>query len=122
LEVLQLAVIDKDKRIKKEIVKLRKLSKDLDEDKKKAVEKLIENIAFMSVTLEDLQVEINKNGVVESYQNGENQSGKKQSSALQSYNALIKNYTSCLTQLLNQLPDDAQFQDDGFDAFLKMNK
>ena len=51
-------ISNKDKQIKKEISKFKKIFKNLDEDKKKILEKLIENVAFMAITLEDLQKQI----------------------------------------------------------------
>ena len=115
-----MADLDKNKRIKKEITKLNKIFKDIEEDRKKAVQKLIENVAFMAATLEDLQNEINEKGFIETYKNGENQFGTKESSAIKIYNSLIRNYNVSLKQLLDQLPDDnLQPQADDFDEFLK---
>ena len=65
---------------------------------------LIHNAAFMKCTLEDLQDLIQRDGVVDYYQNGANQSGLKQSAALQSYNSLIKNYAAVLKSLCEYLP------------------
>lgn len=67
---------------------------------------LLQNAAFMKVTLEDLQEVINANGVTEEYQNGANQKGVKQSAALQSYNSLIKNYGNVIKMLSNLLPPE----------------
>lgn len=113
-----MAALEKDKRIKKEINKLKKILKTLDEDRKKAVEKLIENVAFMAATLEDLQVAINAKGCIEEYKNGENQSGFKESSEIKVYNSLIKNYNTSIKQLLDQLPDNAPPLEDDFEQFL----
>lgn len=65
---------------------------------------LIENASFMKASLEDLQQIINENGVIEEYQNGENQHGMKQSSALQAYNQLIKNYTAVMKEIGRIMP------------------
>lgn len=111
---------EKDKRIKKKITILNKIFKNVEEDKKKLVSDLIVNICFMSVQLEDLQVEINNSGCVEKYQNGANQFGTKQSSAFQAYTALIKNYQTALRQLMAELPNSSLQNADGFDEFLKM--
>lgn len=114
--------LEKDKRIKKEISKLNSLLKNLDNKKKKAVASLIKNAAFMAVTLEDLQEEINKNGVTEQYQNGANQFGVKKSSTVEVYNTMIKNYSQTIKQLTDLLPKEApKGEDDGFEAFV-MNR
>ena len=67
---------------------------------------ILQNAAFMRVTLEDLQQLILEEGVVDEYQNGENQHGKKQSAALQSYNALVKNYAAVSKTLTQMLPPE----------------
>jgi len=113
-----LAELAKEKRIKKEIAKYNKIFKDLDEDRKKAVQKLIENVAFMAITLEDLQQSINEKGFVEAYQNGNNQHGYKESSAVKVYNSMIKNYNTSIKQLLDQMPEHKPVREDDFDVFL----
>ena len=59
-ELSGLALIEKNKCIKKEANRLRKLFVNLDENKKKLAKNLIENAAFMSITLEDLKKDIIK--------------------------------------------------------------
>lgn len=111
--------LEKQKRIKREMTRLNRLIKELDDKKKRAVVSLIKNAAFMTVTLEDLQEEINENGVTEKYQNGANQFGIKKSSAVEVYNAMIKNYMQVMKQLTDLLPKDVtREEDDGFDNFV----
>lgn len=111
--------LDKEKRIKTEISRLNTLLRNLDAKKKKAVSSLIKNAAFMAVTLEDLQKEINLNGVTETYQNGANQSGVKKSSAVEVYNTMIKNHVAVMKQLTDLLPKEApKLEDDGFESFV----
>lgn len=62
--------LEKEKRIKREMTRLNSLLRNLDAKKKIAVSSLIKNATFIAITLEDLQEEINKNGVTEKYQNG----------------------------------------------------
>ena len=73
---------------------------------------MVRNLAFMRVTLDELQEIIIRDGVVERYQNGANQYGVKQSAALQSYNSLIKNYAAVAKTLVSFLPppERKQFQ------------
>lgn len=95
----------KEVRSKKEYARLKKQISALDAKNKALAEPLMQNVAFMKVTLEDLQEEVNVYGTTEEYQNGQNQSGCKQSAALQAYNATVKNYNSCvktLAQILQQ--------------------
>ena len=108
----------KHKRINNETTKLNNLFKDIDDKKKKTTVSLIENAAFMIITLEDLQEEININGATEKYQNGENQFGIKKSAAVEVYNTMIKNHMQILKQLTELLPKDTSDKSDGFDEFV----
>lgn len=96
--------LSKEKRIKKEISRISKIIEKADGNQRDVVVQLIQNAAFMAVTLEDLQKTINAEGATEEYQNGANQRGIKQSATLQSYNALIKNYTTVIKALSSILP------------------
>lgn len=93
-----------DKRTKAEAKKLKKLFRNIQVDKKQLAEKLIENAAFMSVLLMDLQADIKSNGYKEVYKNGENQYGNKKSVAADLYQVTIKNFTAINKQLNDMLP------------------
>lgn len=111
--------LEKEKRIKQEATKLNRLLKDLDAKKKKAISSLVKNASFMAITLEDLQEEINLNGVTETYQNGANQSGIKKSATVETYNAMIKNYVIVVKQLTDLIPKKGPAaKSDGFDNFV----
>lgn len=110
---------EKNKLIKKEMLRLKKIFKDLEKDKWDTAISLIKNAAFMSVTLEDLQETINREGAVSEYQNGENQWGTKKSPEVEIYNTMIKNHMTIIKQLSDLLPKQAVKQDDdGFDSFV----
>ena len=96
--------IEKEKRIKKEIKRLRKLLGKGD-PKIEASAKLIENAAFLAVGLEDLRVEILDTGWTETYKNGENQTGRKKSAAADIYMTTYKNYLATVKQLAEIVPD-----------------
>lgn len=96
--------LDRNKRIKKEFQRIIIFFEELDENKKAVINPLVQNAAFMRVTLDDLQKIISEQGPVEHYQNGANQFGLKQSAALQSYNALVKNYASVIKTISGFLP------------------
>ena len=83
-ETADLKKKEKEKRIKKEIARLRKnwqeKGKQIDEITKKMLDfadPLIKNLAFMTVTMIDLKDQINEEGCVVEYKNGENQYGTK---------------------------------------------
>ena len=96
----------KESRIKKELTRLKKIYSVLPENKLAIVTPLLENAAFMKITLDDLQVSINENGCSDEYKNGENQYGKKAAADLQAYNSLIKNYNTVSDRLEKLLPPD----------------
>jgi Tfp pilus assembly protein PilN len=113
---------EKQKLIKKERSKLNKILKDIDDSKKKNVEKLIDNAAWMAVSLEELRQQIDIEGYEEEYRNGANQCGKKDSIAVKNYNTLIKNYTTTVKLILDQLPVQQQPQTgDALAQFLLKN-
>lgn len=94
----------KEQKIRTELDRLSILFEDLDENKRELLDSVLQNAAFMKVTLDELQEEIAKTGAVERYQNGANQYGLKQSAAVQAYNALVKNYTAIMKVLGERLP------------------
>ena len=111
-------IIQKNKAIKKELNRLKKLFKDLPENKKKISEKLIDNAAFMSVSLEELKKDIILYGIKETYVNGKDQYGFKESIESKTYNITIKNYMALIKQLNEMLPEEKQIsEDDEFDRF-----
>ena len=97
--------VERAKRIRAEKTKLRRLLKDVDRDRLKAVDKLVGNVAFMSVILDDLQTHIALHGCVSEYQNGENQWGTKKSPEAEMYVSLMQRYLPAVKQLVELLPE-----------------
>ncbi|MDP4144151.1 MAG: hypothetical protein Q8936_06645 [Bacillota bacterium] len=112
--------LTKDQRIKKEINRLKKLFKEMPQNTMNKVISLIENAAFMTVTLEDLQNEIILKGPVCEYQNGENQWGTKKSPEVEIYNTMIKNHMSIIKQLTDLMPEPKKELPKPEDDFLKI--
>lgn len=115
------AYLEKNKRIKKESARLKKLFKDIDENKKKLVFTTIEDVAFMTITMQDLREKIVREGTTCVYKNGANQFGTKQSPDAQLYLQLSQKQTQAMKILVDCLPK-AEKQvvktDDGFDDFV----
>ena len=101
------ADMTKDDYIRAETKRLRAIFVNLPQDSAAVAEKLIENAAFMAVSLRELQTAINEKGYVEEYQNGANQSGVKKSSEVEVYNTMIKNFNVTMKQLIDLLPESA---------------
>ena len=94
---------DNNKLVKKEKKKLLKILELIDSNLLKICDSLIENIAFMSVTLNNLMQEIKDNGIKEEYKNGQNQFGFKKSVEIEVYNTMQKNFQSAMKLLIDML-------------------
>lgn len=91
-----------------ELKRLRGLFAGLPENEREFVEPLLQNAAFLCVTLEDLSKEISAEGATDEYQNGANQFGRKASAALQAYNQTAKTYHNLMVKLRERLPKEQQ--------------
>lgn len=96
----------KRKKIKTLKNRFNKLFKQLDKPTFSLVQNLINELAFMSVTLEENRQYIEEFGVKEIYMNGKGQFGYKESVESKNYNAMIKNYTNVVKQLVDFLPKE----------------
>lgn len=114
-------VLSKEDRIKKEIKRLKTILKNIDKDKMSTAEGLIDEVAFMRTTLEDLKIIINRDGCIDEMSQGE-YSILRESPAVKTYNTMIQRYSSMCKQLFDLLPEKTQvIDDDGFEAFV-MNR
>ena len=106
--------MSREDRIESEIKRLTKLFKDIDEDKVQLVKGLIRRAAFMMVSLEDLEDDINNNGVVEEFSQTANISYDRERPAAKTYISLSKNYHTTMKELIGILPKETakQVEDD----------
>lgn len=111
--------IEKEKLIKKEIQRLGKIFKNIDDKKKSSAEGLIQESAFMRITLQLLKDDINSNGAVDEMSQG-SYTIMRESPAMKTYNTMIQRYTAVSKELFNLLPKDAPKpqEDDGFEDFV----
>jgi len=98
--------MSKEARIKREYNRLRLTLRDLDSNMKKTLESLLRNAAFMAVTLEDLQDEINREGCTVEYDNGGGQSGIKQSDAVKIHISMTKNHNNTMRIIKDLTPPE----------------
>lgn len=103
----------------KEKKKLKKIMKDIPEDKLKLVEGLIADASFMAEELEGLRDYVAENGWSEEYQNGANQKGKKTSVEADMYVKVQKSYAATIKQLSELLPEKSSQKDDELLDFIK---
>ena len=113
--------LPEDKRIKKEIRRLRKIYKDIDKDNQAIIEGLIQRAAYMRITLEDWEIDIMENGYYEMFTQSEKTDPyERERPVVRLYNTMNKNYQSIIKQLSDLVPkpDTKKEKDDGFDAFI----
>ena len=113
--------LEKQDRIKKEINRLKRLFSKIDANKKKLVFATIEDVAFMTVTMQDLRENIVRTGTTVTYKNGENQYGTKQSPDAQLYLQMSQKQTAAMKILVDCLPKTerpAVEKNDGFEEFI----
>ena len=91
-------------RVRNEKARLMELFKDLEPNKLQTCLALIDRAAFITVSLEDLEAQLNDIGWTEYYQNGETQSGWKKSAAADVHISLTKNLNTIIKQLLELVP------------------
>ena len=118
-----LSRIERDKMISKEIKKLERIFANVEADKVKFVNGLIENSAFINVTLYELREILLETGTIDNFKNG-NQELIREHPAMKNYNSLIKSYSTIMKQLFELLPNsgDGTKEKDEFLAFIKKAK
>lgn len=113
--------LEKNKRIKNEVNRLKRLFKDIDKNKKDLVRTTIEDVAFMTITMQDMREKIVREGTTCKYKNGENQYGTKQSPDAQLYLQMSQKLTQAMKILTDCLPktqDKPAKQEDDFKDFV----
>lgn len=91
-----------------ELAKMKKIYEDLSPEGKVICFSMLEEAAFLKVTLEGLRADIEENGCTDEYKNGANQYGVKISATLQSYNSTLKNYFVLMEKIVKMFPLSAE--------------
>jgi hypothetical protein len=113
--------LTKAERISKEERRLKRNYKEIQKDKLAVVEGLIRRAAFMRMTLEDMEVDLDENGFVEFFSQSDNQEPyERERPVARQYQQMNKNYQSIIKQLSDLLPKEApkEPKSDGFDEFV----
>lgn len=95
---------EKEKRIKREEARLKKIFADMPEDRRRIAEGLVKEAAFMRVTLEETRAVIDRDGVIERFEQG-TQRFLREHPATKVYASLINRYSAVVKQLIDLLPD-----------------
>ncbi len=110
--------ISKDRQVSNEIKRLTRIFKDVEKPKRLISKGLIEEVAYMKVTLKELKKEVDKNGPIDVMPQGE-YSIIREHPALKAYNTMVQRYSSVIKDLSNLLPKEEQKEIlDGFDEFV----
>lgn len=95
--------LEREKKIRQEVTRLKKLYKDFEKDKAKAIEGLVNEAAFMKVLLEDTREDLIKYGTTELFEQGE-QSFIRERPEVKIYTTFIQRYSNVMKQLIDMLP------------------
>lgn len=94
-----------DELIEQEINRWNNVFKDISDDKRDAAARLIERVAFMTITLEILEEDIKTKGPTYKFENG-SQVMFVENPSQKSYNTMINRYTAACDKLFNLLPKE----------------
>ena len=99
--------LSKSERITNEEKRLRKNYNDIQSDKLAIVDGLIRRAAYMRVTLEDMEIDLDTNGFYELFSQSENQEPyERERPVARQYQTMNKNYQSIIKQLADLLPKE----------------
>ncbi len=99
-----LTVEEKEISIKKEKNRIKKIFKEIDENKLKFCMTLIDRLAWLNVSVKELEQSIDRDGTTIPYDNGGGQSGVKDNPNVKTLIQYTKNITTITKQLVDLVP------------------
>lgn len=105
----------KEQKIQYELTKLKKLFEGLPANQQKLAAGLLQNAAFMAVTLRELQQEVIEKGAVIECQSGNGFDTIKDNPAQKAYTTMVARYTNIIAKLSAMLPPEEE--EDPLDDF-----
>lgn len=96
---------EQDELISQEVARLTDIINIVHPAKQRIAKKLIDNIAFMAITLEDLQEVIKSQGPIINFEQG-SQKMLVENPAQKSYSTLMNRFNTSIKQLFDILPKD----------------
>lgn len=100
----------KEKEIKSEINRIKKLYKELPREKVKVVEGLINEAAFMKITLEETRQTLLEEGTTELFEQGEQKFVRKHP-LVDIYTTMVNRYSNIMKQLIDLFPPEEKKQE-----------
>ncbi|WP_099329895.1 hypothetical protein [Clostridium paraputrificum] len=114
--------LEKEKKIKQEVNRIKKLYKDFEKDKSKVLEGLINEAAFMKLSLEELRNDLIKNGFTELFEQGD-QSFYRERPEVKVYTNFMQKYSVVMKQLIDLLPIEIKKEEaDALMEFMKKGR
>lgn len=114
--------MSKDEKIQKEIRRLNRIYRNIPKNQKAVIEGLIRRAAYMRVTLEEMEEDLNINGYTESFTQSKDLAPyDRERPIARLYNTMNKNYQTIMKQLaefVEKEPAPAKEQSDGFNEFV----
>ena len=113
---------EKDKLILAEKKRLVGIYKDIEVKRKSTINGLIERAAFMRISLDELEKDLNTNGFVELFSQGEQDPYERKRPTADIYNQINNSYQKLIKQLTDLLPKEPlKISDvgDAFDSFIQ---
>lgn len=110
--------VQQKRAISKEVDRLSSLFEGLEGKKKDVVEGLIQECAFMRIQLEEMKVQILRQGYVTEMPQGK-YTIRVENPISRAYSTMLQRYTTAIGKLTELLPKEVQGAvDDGFDEFV----
>ena len=111
----------REQAINREIARLTKNFSSIDGKKRSIIRGLIDRAAFMRVSLDEMEVDLDKNGFTELFSQGDQVPYERKRPTADLYNTMNANYQKIIKQLTDLTPKEEPKQDtgDGFDEFVE---
>lgn len=114
--------LDREKRIKQEINRIKKLYKDLPKEKIKVLEGLVTEAAFMKNSLEETRQVLICDGLTEIFEQG-TQSFTREKPEVKIYTTMVQRYSNVMKQLIDLMPvEEKEKEKDELLEFLNKSK
>lgn len=114
--------LEKEKKIKQEVSRLKKNYKDLEKEKNKILDGLVNEAAFLKISLEETREILIREGLTEIFKQGK-QEFERERLQVKIYLNFMKLYTSVMRQLIDIIPSDIkQEEEDKLIEFIKKGR
>lgn len=114
--------LEKEKKIKQEVSRLKKNYKDLEKEKVKILDGLVNEAAFLKISLEETREILTKEGLTEIFKQGK-QEFERERLQVKIYLNFMKLYSSVMKQLIDIIPSNTkQEEEDELIEFIKKGR